>query len=65
MASQSVAVRELRAKHVARLLHELVAMSPAFDYARFDSAGTIGDFALGDLPEWCAAMGSEQVPGTD
>ena len=31
------------------MLHELVAVATAFEDAGFDSAGTVGDFALGDL----------------
>ena len=34
---------------VSRLGHQLIAFGAAFDYAGFDSAGSIADFVAGNL----------------
>ena len=52
----------------AGFLHEFVAVSAAFEHARFQTAGTVGDFALGDLGEHAATIalhtfGGNQVTG--
>jgi hypothetical protein len=63
------------------LLHEFVSVAAAFENAGFDSAGAVGDFALGDLAEHGEAVvrdvfrcdatasqvgpGAEKVSGTD
>ena len=35
----------------AGLLHEFIAVSAAFEFSGFDAAGSVGDFAIGDLFE--------------
>ena len=42
---------EFEAQLVSRFLHELVALSATFQDARFEAAGTVGDFARRDLFE--------------
>lgn len=48
---KSLTIQEFRAKFVAGLLHEFIAMAATFENTWFDAARSIGDFALGDLPE--------------
>jgi len=43
------------------LLPEFVAVTGAFEFARFDAAGAVGDFALGDLLQQLLAAGFKLV----
>lgn len=46
---------------MAGLLHELVAVAAASEYAGFDTAGTVCHFAGGDLRQQREAVGRQPV----
>ena len=46
------AVQEFCSQDGAWLLHEFVAVTSTFEYAWFNPAGAIGDFASGDSGEF-------------
>ena len=52
---------EAIAERGSRFLHEFVAVPAAFEFARLDSAWSVGDFAVGDLRKHRAASRQELV----